>query len=124
MPGRISPFLASKWLDVLATESTWASLHVADPMNEDPLACELDGIGYSRVGVTWTAGDRAVINANVLSWTNLPRTTLWAVGAFNAPVNGDFLFSCVLEDPRPYTTTGGVYTLAAGELAVVVDIVF
>jgi hypothetical protein len=120
----VSDYLAGRWLDILASESTWASLHVSDPRQGDPLASEVDGIGYSRVNVTWERGNRAVTNVNTLSWTNLPRVTLWAVGAFDHSVNGNLLFSCLLSDPIPYVNSGGVYTLAARDLTVVVDMLF
>jgi hypothetical protein len=121
MAGQVADYLADLWLDQLAVMSTWASLHGSDPRVDDPLDSELAGIGYTRVLVTWETDQRARANRDALHWTNLPVGTIAAVGAFDAPINGHLLFSCVLDSPVPYLTSGGVYTLPAATLVVTID---
>lgn len=121
MSAFINDPLVVKWLADMKAIPSFASLHFDIPTADDPGASEVAGGTYSRSPLTWDTvedSERGVWNVQDLSWLNLEKTTIVAVGAWDAPTKGNCLLWTVLEEPVIVSDRGS-YVVAAHSLYVV-----
>lgn len=120
MPGQFGDYMVAALMSLISqsTSASWMAAFFADPQKADPRAVEVVGGSYARQKPTFTRTDpKALTLAADISFTLQPGTTVVAIGAFDSSVNGNFLYSDLLSTPRVFTT-GGVYTVQAGEYVV------
>lgn len=121
MTAFINDFLVDKWLTDLKAIPCFASLHFEIPSADDPGASEVPGGTYTRTPLTWDEVDnspRGVWNVQDLQWLNLEKTTIVAVGVWDAPTKGNCLLWTVLDEPVIVADRGS-YLVAAHGLYVV-----
>lgn len=112
--------LVGKWLADLVAVPCFASLHFEVPSADDPGASEVTGGTYARSPLTWDLvadSARAAWNVQGLSWLNLDKTTIVAVGVWDAPAQGRALLWMTLEEPVVVPDRGS-YAVAANEMYV------
>jgi hypothetical protein len=123
MLGSVSDYQADKWLKQLVDGPVWASLHTEDPNMSASLLTEIQGGQYQRAPVKWTQTSRLIVNYMSLAWVIPGVTTIRALGGYSEVVNGNLLFSVPLSSPVSFTQTGGVWTVAKGQLAIALDLI-
>lgn len=124
-----SDYLERKVLDhVLGTapmtspSAVYAALFTSSQDDEDS-ATEVSGGSYSRQEVGFSAastdgsGVTTASNASDLVWTNLPSTTLVAVGIYDASTDGNLLYYADLTSSKVIELGDG-YTISTGQLVI------
>jgi hypothetical protein len=121
--GRFAPWVVKQWMDQIEGWDKYLALFASDPYAGDPLAAEIVGGIYARQLSEWIrSSDYALTLSAGLVWRSLvPGTVVRAVGAFDAPFNGNLLFRSLLPEAVEYAS-GGTYPLPAGEYVVGLDI--
>ena len=121
-----------RWMDEVDDATKHMALFSSDPwMVADPTTVEVIGGTYSRQDSLWLRTDvRAITLDAGLVWRSLvPGTVIAAVGAFDDAFGDNLLFRSMLldengdPDPRVFTS-GGTYTISAGEYVVGIDVPF
>lgn len=112
--GIVSTYLAAKWLDEITSGAipTYMSLFTSNPhLAGNPLTVELIGPSYVRAGATgaWSRAGRLLTCTSVLLWSSIPPgSVITHIGAFDAAVNGNFLFA------GPVPNALGYYSFSNG----------
>ena len=128
--GKFGLYLVAKWLDeiVAGTIPTNMALFTSDPQAAgNPLTVELVSPQYARVPVTgaWTRTGRLLTCTSVMLWPAIPPgAVITHIGAFDAGVNGNFLFSNPVPNTLGYYNFvgGGYLQIAAGAYHVGLDL--
>ncbi len=129
--GKSSTYLANRWLTEIqaGTIPTYIALFSSDPQSAgSPLAVELSFGSYVRPLQTWSLAGRILTSLVDMTWNTIPPgTTITHIGAFDALVNGNFLFSgpvpVAVASPLGYYSfpNGGFLTIQAGSYHVGLD---
>ena len=131
MRGRFSTYQASAWLDALASRPLYMALFTQDPYAvTNPLSAELIGTSINRQPSEWTrtSSFSLELNNDVFFAAIPPETSLVAIGAFDAPINGNIIFRDIIDatgDGRGeplHLPTGGTFGIAAGDMVIGLDI--
>ena len=130
MNGRFSSYQIARWMDSLASRTMYMALFTSDPYAvSNPLTAELVGTSVSRQPSSWerTSPYSLELRNDVFFHAIPPETTVVAIGAYNAAVNGQLIFRDLMSDngrvSTPlYFSTGGSYGIAAGEMVIGLDI--
>jgi len=101
-----------------ATASTitpYISLHTADPGLTG--ANEVVGGSYARQAGTFATASTAgsISNTSVISFTNMPATTVLYAGAWDAATSGNFLFRAAISVSKT-TNAGDTFQIAVGNI--------
>lgn len=128
--GKFSAYLVAKWLDEIVSGAvpSYMALFTSDPQAAgNPLTVELPGPTYARVPVTgsWSRTGRLLTCNSVLLWPSIqPGAVITHIGAFDAAVNGNFLFSNAVPGTLGYYsfTAGGYLQIASGAYHVGIDL--
>lgn len=88
--GRVSDFIAAKWLEQLRIDTTYFSVHTADPFSVgDPRTTEPVGQGYARAAVSLQRVGRLLRpTSQVIFFGLAPGTVLTHMSGWNAAFNG------------------------------------
>lgn len=131
MKGRFSKYQTSAWMDDLASRSLYMALFTQDPYAvTNPLSVELVGTSINRQPSEWkrTSSFSLELNNDVFFAAIPPETSLVAIGAFDAPINGNLIFRDLIDaagngrgEPL-YLPTGGTFGIAAGDMVIGLDI--
>ena len=130
MNGRFSSYQTARWMDSMANRTLYLSLFTADPYAvSNPLTVELIGTSVVRQPTSWlrTSPYSIELEHDVYFRAIPPETSVVAIGAFDAEVNGNLLFRDLMSQngvtAQPiYFGTGGSYGIAAGQMVVGIDI--
>ena len=94
-------------LDAVVDREMWLALFHTMPTLEVPLANEIFGAGMVR---PFTAMERTsarrIANAEALLMSNVPQTTVRAVGLITAPENGELVLAERLTNPYQVSASG------------------
>lgn len=88
--GRVSEFIAAKWIEQLRADTAYFSVHTADPFSvSDPRTTEPVGQGYARAAVTLTRVGRLLRPASQVVFFGLaPGTVLTHMSGWTTAFNG------------------------------------
>jgi hypothetical protein len=125
-----SDVLIEGWIDDVEAMDKWVALFSSDPSAaSDPLAVEIIGGAYVRVGAVWTrTGPNALTMTSAAVFRALaPGTSIAAAGVMTAATNGDLLFSDLLYDVDGNPTiehypSGGTYVIPSGQFVAGIDV--
>ena len=128
--GVFSPTLVGNWLDYIVggTIPTYMALFTSDPHAAgNPLYVEVVSPKYVRVPVTgtWTRSGNLLTCTSTMLWASLPEgLVVTHIGAFNAGVNGDFLFAGPIPGVLGYYSfpDGGYLQVAPNSFHVGIDV--
>lgn len=119
--GRFSNFKTTTWMDTVVADDKWMTLVSADALAvADPLTVELT---TTRVQGTWfrTSNSLLTLTSPLVFPGLLAGAHVAGVAGFNAAVNGNLLFSSLLDTPVDFPA-GGTYTLPAGQYVLGIDV--
>ena len=129
MNGRFSNSVIRSWMDDIVSKDLWLSLFAADPYTQsNPLTAEIANMATYRQQSVWTrTTDYSIELANDVTFRSIPpETTIVAIGAFDAPLNGELLFRDLLSEDgnaQPlYLAAGGSLRIPVGQMVAGVDI--
>ena len=122
--GRFSAHKITSWMDDMEETDKWMTIVSSDPLaTNSPYTAEASGGTLTRVLGSWTrTGPGLLTLDSAISFVGLPEGSHVAgVAGFDAAVNGNLLFSDLLEVPVDFPF-GGTYTLAAGQYVIGIDV--
>lgn len=94
-------------------EEIYISLHT-EVLNKAGIGAEVSGASYQRKPISF----HSKMNLEVILWTNLPQTTIVAIGLWDQDDN--FLMRGTMPDPI-YRNAGDSFSLSAGDIIVGLD---
>lgn len=93
--GSYSDYLISKWLDSI--KSGYLALHYDNPEVAGAYASEVFGGSYGRLGYVMTQPtNKGMLLASSLLFNGLPAMKVLYVAGWDAPTNGNYLWSAPL----------------------------
>lgn len=129
MHGRFSNYQLQRWADTLVGETLYLSLFTSDPFSVDnPMSVELIGTSVVRQPSVWRKSSSTTIELenDVFFRAIPPETTVVAIGAFDAAVNGNLIFRDLFNQAGRfvplYFSTGGALTIPEGQFIVGLEI--
>lgn len=129
MNGRFSNYQLQRWADTLVGETLYLSLFTSDPFSVDnPMSVELIGTSVVRQPSLWRKSSSTTIELenDVFFRAIPPETTVVAIGAFDASVNGNLIFRDLFNQNGRfvplYFSTGGALTIPEGQFIVGLEI--
>ena len=124
MAGRFSSYLSTPWMDMVETIPKWLSVVSADPFaTGNPYTAEIIAPTLTRRLSTWTRTGPGILTlTGAIDFAGLlPGAHVAGVAGWDAEVNGNLLFSDMLDAPVDFPS-GGIYVLAANEYIVGIDV--
>lgn len=98
----------------------YLGLHSADPTNTGNPATELNGGGYARLAISWTAAsNRTTANSNQLAYYNLPAATVKFMAVWDALTSGNCLH-VISVTPNVVVAAGGTFVVPVNDITVTV----
>jgi hypothetical protein len=95
--GRISDYLAEKWLSEIVT-GHFVALHHDNPDVAGAYASEVVGGGYARQPIQFVPpNNRAIFNLTAIQWNGLPGVTVTHLALWDALINGNYTASIELD---------------------------
>ena len=119
--GRFSAYKVTTWMDTVVSDPKWMTLVSADPLGvSDPLTVELT---TTRIQGAWSrTSNNSLTLTSALTWTGLlSGAHIAGVAGFDGQVNGNLLFSDLLQAPIDLPE-GGSFTLPAGQYVLGIDV--
>lgn len=121
-----SDFLENELLDHVLRNSAYTpaatvyvALHTADPGETG--TSEVTGGSYARQSAAWDAASAgSCVNSAIITYTNMPATTVTHYSIWDASSSGNMLFAGALDASRTFTA-GDAAQFAAGALTVSLD---
>ena len=114
--GNFSSYQVERWLGQLTNH--YAALHYDNPEVAGAYASEVFGGSYIRCKVIFTVPDnRAVWNANNLSWAGLPSMRISYIALWDAQINGNYVCSAPLDSVFR-AVAGAKFIYPAGSFAI------
>jgi hypothetical protein len=108
--GRFSDYQVAKWLDEIRLGPCYMGLLSSDPyVSPNPSLLEVTGTTYGRATPTLSRSGRVLTVTSLMYWEGINAgSTVAYIGAFDALINGNFLFASAIP------LTGGVLSFPAG----------
>jgi len=110
----ITDYQANLWLKEIQT--VWIGLHSSNPNINGDLETEVQGSGYERISVNFTAPDQGLMwNKQDARFKGMPATTVAFIAGWNKQFNGKMLWYCEAKE-ADRVQTGQTYLVKAGTI--------